>query len=238
MYRKETFTGHYSDFNSFVPWRFRVSWMRSLVSRAKRICDKKYLADELKTIKMFSAWNNFPVKVRNALIRQFSADREPTHDEAETEEDEIDIWLKLPYIGHHGEVLVKAFVKKVRRMLKTGKKVNFKIRFQTTPLSSFTSVKDRTPFLNRSNVVYEVSCPGCGSSYIGKTDRTLFERTSEHAWTDQASTVRLHIHECEAFNHIFDMLNIEGSLFDETDVVQENHGNNISVAKNRHSITV
>ena len=71
------------------------------------------------------------------MIRQFSADREPTHDEAETEEDEIDIWLKLPYIGHYGEVLVKAFVKKVRRMLKTGKKVNFKIRFHNNTFVFF-----------------------------------------------------------------------------------------------------
>ena len=82
-------------------------------------------------------------------------------------------------------------------MVKSDKKVNFIIRFQTTPLSSFTNVKDHTPFLNRSNVVYKVTCPGCGAEYIGKTDRTLFERTSEHAWADKASCVREHIHECE-----------------------------------------
>ena len=208
IYRKETFTGHYTNFNSFVPWRYRVSWIRSLVSRAKRICDKKYLPDELKKIRTFAAWNNFPGKVRNSLERRFCTDK-PSNDEPETEESGIDIWLKLPYIGPKGEILVKAFVKKVRRMLKKGKKVDFKIRFQTTPLSAFTSVKDRTPFLNRSNVVYEVTCPGCGCTYIGKTDRTVFERSSEHAWTDKSSIVRQHIHECEQFNHVFEMLQMD-----------------------------
>ena len=111
-------------------------------------------------------------------------------------------------------------------MLIAGKKVDFKIRFQTTPLSAFTGVKDHTPFLNRSNVVYEVACPGCGCTYIGKTDRTLFERTSEHAWTDQKSTVRQHIHECEQFTHIFEMLRIDDNIFEEIDLNTEEEDDN------------
>ena len=43
-----------------------------------------------------------------------------------------------------------------------------------------TNMKDKLNMLSRSNVVYQFSCPGCESSYIGKTDRTLFERTKEH----------------------------------------------------------
>ena len=43
-----------------------------------------------------------------------------------------------------------------------------------------TNMKDKLNLLSRSNVVYQFSCPGCASSYIGKTDRTLFERTKEH----------------------------------------------------------
>ena len=43
----------------------------------------------------------------------------------------------------------------------------------------------------------------------------MFERTSEHAWTDQGSIVNQHIHECEQFNHIYGMLQIDGNLFDD-----------------------
>ena len=43
-----------------------------------------------------------------------------------------------------------------------------------------TNMKGKLNMLSRSNVVYQFSCPGCESSYIGKTDRTLFERTKEH----------------------------------------------------------
>ena len=35
-----------------------------------------------------------------------------------------------------------------------------------------------------SFVVDDFSCPGCGTNYTGKTERTLYERTVKHAWTD------------------------------------------------------
>jgi predicted GIY-YIG superfamily endonuclease len=41
-------------------------------------------------------------------------------------------------------------------------------------------------------VVYKFSCPGCSSSYIGKTDRCLYTRIKEHAKSDKS----------EIFNHV------------------------------------
>ena len=61
----------------------------------------------------------------------------------------------------------------------------------------FTSTKDKTPQLSHSNVVYEFICPGCNSSYIGKTNRTLFVRTQEHALTDKESAIYKHLHDCD-----------------------------------------
>ena len=41
-------------------------------------------------------------------------------------------------------------------------------------------VKDKVNKLTKSNVVDQFSCPGYESSYIGKTERTLFEITKKH----------------------------------------------------------
>ena len=30
IYRKDTFSGQYIDYNSFIPWHFKASWIRSL----------------------------------------------------------------------------------------------------------------------------------------------------------------------------------------------------------------
>ena len=62
-----------------------------------------------------------------------------------------------------------------------GKKVKFKIRYDTTKLSQFCSIKNPVPTLQTSNVVYKLSCPGCSQQYIGKTDRSLAFRLREHA---------------------------------------------------------
>ena len=48
-------------------------------------------------------------------------------------------------------------------------------RTTTIKLNLFTNNKDKVPKQNKSNVVYEFTCPKCNSSYIGKTDRTLLE---------------------------------------------------------------
>ena len=66
----------------------------------------------------------------------------------------------------------------------------------------FCNTKDPTPTLNRSNVVYEFSCPGCRATYIGKTERTLFERSREHGWSDKKSAVYTHLLSCEGLSHI------------------------------------
>ena len=51
----------------------------------------------------------------------------------------------------------------------------------------FCNTKDGTPIINQSFVVYELTYPGCGANYVEKTERTLYERCVEHAWSDQNS---------------------------------------------------
>ena len=52
---------------------------------------------------------------------------------------------------------------------------------QTKKTSFFLPNKDKIPDSCKANVVYELSCPGCSHSYIGKTEHSLETRLSEHA---------------------------------------------------------
>ena len=56
-------------------------------------------------------------------------------------------------------------------------------------------MKDKLSILSKSNVVYQFSCPGCESSYIGKTEQTLFERTKEQV-TRADSVIKEHFDNC------------------------------------------
>ena len=60
LYMKPTNTGLYVNYNSNVPWALRVSWIKSLTTRAKNICSPVYLKSELESIKRYALRNNFP----------------------------------------------------------------------------------------------------------------------------------------------------------------------------------
>ena len=99
----------------------------------------------------------------------------------------------------------------------------------TTKLCFFTSNKDKTPPLSHSNVVYEFTCPGCNSSYIGKTNITLLVRTQEHALTDKESAIYKHLHYCDQIKHI-------QGLYSLPDVFV-NENNPPSIAMNKEFLT-
>ena len=60
--------------------------------------------------------------------------------------------------------------------------------YQTKKTPFFLPNKDKIPDSCKANVVYEFSCPGCGHSYISKTERSLKTRLSEPANIDSYKT--------------------------------------------------
>ena len=68
------------------------------------------------------------------------------------------------------------------------------------------------PLLNKAHVVYKFSCPGCQSSYIGKTDRTLLTQTCEHAVTDKDIAIYKHLRTCEHLAFIHNLFNLPDTL--------------------------
>ena len=137
------------------------------------------------------------------------------------------ICFNLPYTGDKGEHITKSCIRKLRSC--TTEKIKFRVRYNTTKLCYFTNTKDPTPILNKSNVVYEFSCPGCRSKYIGKTDRTLYERTLEHSHKKD-SAIFCHLENCNNFQHILDLFSIHDvDKFDERQFYKNIVQNNTSV---------
>ena len=178
IYRKDTHTAQFVHFNSFSKWNNKVTWIRSLVSRAKRLCTTNKLKSEIKNIEKFASFNGFPRWIAKKVIKESTSPRAKITSDEEYEK----IYMSLPYMGNEAENVVSRCKKRLFKLFKKEVKVKFRIHFQTTTLSFFTSNKDRTPFLSNSNLVYKFSCPACAKSYIGKTESTLFNRTKEHGW--------------------------------------------------------
>ena len=68
------------------------------------------------------------------------------------------------------------------------------------------------PSLSQSSVVYKFTCAGCSCNYTGKTERTLHERTVEHAYPNKKSNeqnaIYEHLSTYPHYRHIVDLFNV------------------------------
>ena len=122
------------------------------------------------------------------------------------------IWFRLLYVGKTGELAVKSCIKKIRRQLKIS--VNFIVIYKTTKISYFIFNKDRIPDLSRTNLVYEISCPGCNQRYIGKTERCLAERLCDQSSNFANCAVANHFVNCRHVNNLINLNNLNDHLND------------------------
>ena len=196
IFRKDTNTGQYTNFDSYENWNYKTAWIKSLVTRAKRICSDHKLNQELSTIRQFASWNSFPSSISNALIKRTLNKTNTEKENKQTDKNETVIWLRMPYFGDQSTQMVRSLEAKLRRCVRPDKKLIFKTTFSTTKINFFTNNKDKTPNAYKANVVYRFCCPGCSATYIGKTERNLHERCEEHA-TKKDSAIYNHIMACD-----------------------------------------
>ena len=194
-------------------WKWKTSWITSLTIRAKRICSRYHLNQEINLIKDYAAWNGFPKRIANSIIkRALQANNSNTTRSKKANADSEKIFFNLNYSGEIAERMVKSCIKKLYRSFKREVNVKFVTHYKTTKMSFFTNTKDKTPSLNQSSVVYQFTCPGCSCNYIGKTERTLHERTEEHAYSNkksnEQSAIYEHLSTCPYYSHIVDLLNV------------------------------
>ena len=221
IYSKPTNTGQYSHESSYVPWNYKISWARALYNRAKRLCStSKLFKRQRNRISDILSWNGFSKYTRNKLLKKFdqdfeskkrNTDTEPEqHQDTKAETDKKFI-LKLPYLGKSGEDMARVLKRKLARHLKENVKI--RVIFTTNKISKFCSVKDRIPDAQKNGIIYRIKCPGCGDSYIGKTECCLDKRLDEHA---KMSTQPMHQHlsNCVAFQHIVSIFQMPDTCFD------------------------
>ena len=211
VYSKPTNTGLYSHYDSYIPWRYKISWARSLFYRAKRICSNNRLfKTQQERINKILSWNGFPSYIRKKMLTGFKESHDWStipcaEDQDKPAENEISLTLKIPYMGAEGDKLVRTLKRKVQSNL--SKKVNFKIYYTTSKIAKFCSTKDRIPMMQSNNLIYRIECPGCGEVYIGKTSCCLGKRIDEHG-TREDQPMYIHLNNCEEFQYTVNLLNL------------------------------
>ena len=85
----------------------------------------------------------------------------------------------------------------------------------------FCSNKDHIQFQQKANVIYRITCSGCYSKYIGKTDRNIITRLDEHGTKPD----QLMYQQCiiDAFNTIVSKeLHLHSAVTENTKIVHHN----------------
>ena len=176
VFRKETFTGLFMNFRSFLPQTYKLGLITTLIDRVYKISYNRIIFNfEMKKVKEYLGKNSYPPhlveKQLNKYLRKVEIAREKSKD------DENITYMKLPYIGKYSKTVQDKIMALCSNLCK---KTNIKIVFTSNKISSFFSTKDKMPSELRAGVIYKFQCAGCNACYVGETTRHYDTRVHEH----------------------------------------------------------
>ena len=194
IYRKATYTGLLTKWQSFVPKSYKVSVVSTMVYGAIKICSSfKLMHDEFEFIKNISVKNGYPKEfiesqIKKTLDRYYQKSDKTKVYSQETKDNKItkrtqkikeQIFLDIPYVGKPTEILGK-------KIINIAKQINpqlqlFPIRRPSPSIAKSFPTKDLIPKDLQSNIVYLINCSKCDASYVGKTIRQASRRFREHS---------------------------------------------------------
>ena len=183
IYRKPTFTGLFTNFDSFIPFSFKRGLLYTLLDRYFKICSSfHYFHAEAVKLKTFLLNNGYPEAfidrcTRTFLQRIFAPANSNSNATDSNVTDKNTVYFSIPFTGKHALQLRTQLTKLCASAFPH---LSLRIIFQSgRRLSDFFPFKDRIPKSLRSRVVYKFTCQ-CGALYVGQTRRHFHTRISEH----------------------------------------------------------
>ena len=107
IYRKKTFTGLYTKWDSFTPRKYKINFIRTLTYRCLRICSSSSLLQSaLNDIKDLLSRNGYPRGVVTYMNDVVNRNRNKPEDPITTEP-KRDVFIVLPYMGLQSKFITK-----------------------------------------------------------------------------------------------------------------------------------
>lgn len=196
-YQKPTFSGRYLNFYSNHSINQKINVVIAMKNRVVKISDPTFLQKNLKILVSIFTNNGYPLSLINKLI--YNSPSNVLSDPLPRVNENIIVYKKLPYIKNLTCHIVKLCYQE-----------NLKIsQYNTLKLNMlFSKIKDVTPHLHKSNVVYKIPCKDCDKCYIGQTVQWLNTRLVQHKSDCNVNKLNCALtkHSFQ-FKHIFDFDN-------------------------------
>ena len=179
VYRKPTFTGLYTRWDSFCDTKQKIGLVRSLTWRAMKICSESTLDVELNKLRGIFEQNGFPINVINTTFKKvamsFHAHKENNDNQADSTRKKDPVVLRLPWLGRCSTDFKRDITHTVEKAYPSAR-----MRVIFTSNAAFPgTVKDVLPVTMNSSIIYHYTC-SCGLTYIGKTTQHLSQRIKQH----------------------------------------------------------
>ena len=160
IFRKKTFTGLYTKWDSLTPRKYKINLIRTLTFRCFRICSSpSLLSSSLDELRKLLLQNRYPSGVLNynindVLNRQQNRPKQPI-----TTVPKKEVLLILPYLGLQSRILTKQVRACINKFYGC---FDLRVVFQSTHrIKSLFPYKDRLTRAQMSRVVYKASCWEC-----------------------------------------------------------------------------
>ena len=177
VYRKPTFSGVYTHFESFLPTVYKFGMVYTLVYRCFKICsDWTKFHEELSFLKQVFLKNGYPLSFIDNSFKTFVDKLFIKRPQLATVEKKT-LFLSLPYLG---EIFLQTRTKTTKSFKGLLNSCKLQIVFKSQRNTQIFRFKDHLPFDLVSGVVYKYTCGRCNSTYYGETDRHLKVRFGEH----------------------------------------------------------
>ena len=179
-YRKPTFTGLGTSFESFIPLIFKLNSISTLINRAFITCSDWFsLHEELEFLTKYFLQNKYPIQIIQKIINKF-LNNKIIQVPVRSTVPKLLHYVSLPYYGQYSYDLRNELGK---LLLNTYPYIEFRFVFKNTrTIGSLFRYKDRIPEMLQTSVVYLWKCThaDCNASYIGSTTRCLHDRIAQH----------------------------------------------------------
>ena len=204
VFRKKSFSGVYTHFDSFLPSIYKENLLLALIHRCFALCSSFsnfYL--ELGKLKEIIKRNSYPSTLVNSCIKKYLNKILGAKRKVANTGDSVKhtLTLVLPFLGSTSIKLRN----KLRSVFKESSPTfNIRVVFRTScRLRSFLRFKDRIPDNIKSHFIYKFKCSGCNATYIGESTRHYITRRCEHLrkseFTDRHMASRL---KTSVFSHM------------------------------------
>ena len=191
IFRKKTFTGLLTNFQSFTCFSYKISLINTLFHRIFEINNTWHkFHEDIKHIKTILKKNLYPEKLTDKILKRFLDKKLSNFEKTDTADSMTFRYFKLPYIGRYSDITKKKVQALVTNLCKDG--TNIRIVFTSFKITNMFSIKDPVPCKYKCNVVYKFSCASCNACYIGETTRHFYKRVEEHL-NDSKSNIFKHI---------------------------------------------